>query len=100
MIDLADEHLAEVRRILQAHVPKCEVLAFGSRVRGNAQTYSDLDLALAAPEKIPQRQLEDLKDSFAESDLPFRVDVLDWHEISDRFRKTIEEKCPVIILRN
>jgi len=33
-----------------------------------------------------------LRDAFSESDLPFKVDVVDWAEISESFRKVIEEK--------
>ena len=41
-------------------------------------------------------RLRRLKEAFEESDLPFRVDVLDWHAISDRFHKVIEKKYEVL----
>lgn len=91
MIDLSPEHLAEVRRILASLAPDLEVLAFGSRVRGAARAYSDLDLALRGPAPLDPRRLAALKDAFAESDLPFSVDVLDWRAVSPEFRRTVEE---------
>ena len=89
MIDLAPKHLAEVKRILAEHVPGVEVRAYGSRVSGTARNHSDLDLALLAEEIIDRRTLEAIKDAFSESDLPFMVDVLDWHAVSDSFRQAI-----------
>jgi predicted nucleotidyltransferase len=45
-IDLSPHDWQEVKRILQACVPRNEVWVFGSRARGLAKPYSDLDLAI------------------------------------------------------
>jgi predicted nucleotidyltransferase len=89
MIDLEPHYLTQIQRILDEHVPGIETRAFGSRVRGSARTYSDLDLALVGYERIDRQRIEALKDAFAESDLPFMVDVLDWNALSENFRGTI-----------
>lgn len=96
MIDLDAASLDYVRRILKEHAPECEVRAFGSRVDGGARKYSDLDLALLAADRVERQKIESLKDAFAESDLPFQVDVLDWHAISDTFRKVIDRNFEVL----
>ena len=96
MIDLAPRHLETVRRILAEHVPECEVRAFGSRVNGAVKIYSDLDLAVVGSGKLSDDTLRCLKEAFEESDLPFRVDVLDWHAISASFRKVIENQYEVV----
>jgi predicted nucleotidyltransferase len=96
MIDLQPDHLALIQTILAQHVPHAEVRAFGSRVTGTARDYSDLDLVVLGREKIDRKTLHRLEEAFAESDLPFRVDVLDWHRISDSFRQVIEEAYGVI----
>lgn len=96
MIDLAPEYLATIKRILAKHVPECEVRAFGSRVTWNAKDYSDLDLALAGPGKLESDVMRLLREAFEESDLPIRVDILDWHAISPEFRKVIENRCEVL----
>ena len=96
MIDLPPHHLGTVRAILGRHVPDCEVRAFGSRVSGPAKSYSDLDLAVVAPGKLNPDTLRHLKEAFEESDLPFRVDVLDWYEASPDFQKVIEKAYAVI----
>jgi predicted nucleotidyltransferase len=96
MIDLALNQLDMVKRILAEHVPEAEARAFGSRVRGRARRFSDLDLVLGAEEPIDPRGLEALKDAFSESDLPIRVDVLDWQTIPESFRNVIEGQFEVI----
>jgi predicted nucleotidyltransferase len=96
MIDLPPQHLEAIRAILRRHVPECEVRAFGSRVSGPAKNYSDLDLAVVAPGKLNADTLRHVKEAFEESALPFRVDVLDWHETSPDFQKVIEKAYEVI----
>ncbi len=96
MIDLSSEELAEVKRLLASHIPEAEVRAFGSRVRGNARPYSDLDLALVTPEPVDWRRIEELKDAFAESNLPFMVDVLDWDKLAKEFQAIIEKYYEVL----
>ena len=46
LIDIHPDHWAIVRDILQKHVPRHEVWAFGSRAKWTAKEYSDLDLAV------------------------------------------------------
>ena len=96
MIDLEPPFIEEVKRILREQVADVEVWIFGSRIDGNARKYSDLDLVLVGKDKLDGRRIDALKDAFAESDLPFMVDVLDWHTLSKSFRNIIEKKYEVI----
>lgn len=88
-LQLTDQQLAIVRDILDRKLPQQRCLVFGSRVKGTARTYSDLDLAIDAGEQLTLAQLADLNNAFDESDLPFTVDVVDWHRIDDDFRAHI-----------
>ena len=88
-MDLKPHHVEQVRNILQQHVPEAKVYAFGSRVKLTAKAHSDLDLLVVAETEIPLGRMHLLEEAFAESDLPFRVDVLDWHAISAEFREQI-----------
>lgn len=83
------EHLAIVRGILHAHVPDREVWAFGSRVAGRVKPYSDLDLAILGDIPLPLDTQAALAEAFSESDLPWRVDVVDWARASEDFRRII-----------
>lgn len=91
MIDVAPEHLEMVLALLSNYLPEGEVRVFGSRFSGTAKPYSDLDLAVVGQNKLDWRVLAELKEAFQESELPFRVDLLDWNAISDEFRAVIEK---------
>ena len=93
---IQDKELALVQQILHEIVPHHEVWAFGSRVNGNSKPFSDLDLALIDTKPIPLSTRADLAQAFSESDLPWKVDLVDWHNISTEFRKIIETNFKVI----
>ena len=96
MIDLNPKHLKTVQYILAEHIPDYEVRAFGSRVKWTAKDYSDLDLAVVGSKPLNLRQRGELAEAFEESNLPIRVDVLDWQSISEEFRQVISEKYEII----
>lgn len=96
MIDVAHNHLLSIKHILQKHIPDIEVRAFGSRVSGTAKQYSDLDLVIMGERKIDAKVLMQLQEDFEESDIPFRVEILDWHSIAGEFKKIIEQRYEVI----
>ena len=89
-IDLSVEHRRLVLDILHAHLPpQTRAWVFGSRATGGARRYSDLDLALDAGRPLTINELAILAEAFSESDLPYKVDVVDWRGIGDRFRRII-----------
>ena len=90
--DIAPEHLKIVCEILRRHLPDREVRVFGSRVTGRARTLSDLDLAIMGEAPLPPGVTAALAEAFSESDLPFKVDLVEWATISSQFRQIIGEK--------
>lgn len=91
LIDIRPDHWAIVRDILRAHVPEREVWAFGSRANWTARQYSDLDLAVIGDTPLPLPLTAGMQEAFAQSDLPFKVDVVDWAATSGSFRAIIEQ---------
>jgi predicted nucleotidyltransferase len=63
--------------------------AYGSRVKGKAKRLSDLDLVIL--EDVQASQLESVREAFEESDLPIKVDVSVWSELSDEFRQQVQD---------
>ncbi len=101
-LDIRPDHLKIVEEILEKHVPDREVWAFGSRVNGTAKETSDLDLAVIGENPLEFQTLGALRDAFSESNIPYKVDVVDWAKIGRTFREIIQ-KAKVIIqkgLRN
>jgi len=78
IIDADPRDLETVRAILRRYVPDRAAWAFGSRVARNAKRFSDLDLAILGDQCVPAATLADLREAFDESDLAFKVDLVDW----------------------
>jgi type I restriction enzyme S subunit len=89
-IDIKPGEWEIVHGILDRHVPGREVWAFGSRAGGTAKAFSDLDLAILGNHPLDLSTLAELTDDFSESNLPFKVDIVDWATTSERFRRVIE----------
>lgn len=89
-LDLPADHRRLVLDILRAHLPPgTKAWAFGSRVTGRARRHSDLDLAIDAGRPLTLDEIARLGEAFSDSDLPYRVDLVDWRNIDDRWRQTI-----------
>lgn len=95
-LDIKPADLKTVQAILRRSTPGREVRAFGSRVSGKVKPFSDLDLAVMGNAPLAASVLADLKDTFRESDLPFKVDVVDWAETKENFRRIIEAAYVVV----
>lgn len=90
-IEIRPDHWKIVQRILQEHVPDLEVWAFGSRAKWSTKEFSDLDLAIITDEPLPLDTSTALNEAFPESDLPWKVDVMDWVSVENEFKKTLNE---------
>jgi len=95
-IDLSPDQLAIVRGILQRHVPQYEVWVFGSRAKPKAKPYSDLDLAIITTRPLSPDVRSALAEDFSESDLPWKVDIVDWATTSEAFRHIIEQSKVIL----
>ena len=97
-IDIRPDHWEIVRDILHRHVPHYAVWAFGSRAKWQAKQYSDLDLVVITDQPLSLAVSAALADDFSESDLPWKVDVVDWAATGESFRKIIERNRVVVQL--
>ncbi len=95
-LDVKPVHLALIKAILHTHVPEYPVWAFGSRIKGTAKPYSDIDLAIMTSTQLHLNTRAHLLEAFSESNLPFRVDFLDWSSLSDAFKQKIESQYLVV----
>lgn len=63
---------------------------FGSRATATARRYSDLDLALEWEKPLSLDLLGNIAEALSESDLPYKVDLVDLRSIDPAFRAIIE----------
>jgi type I restriction enzyme S subunit len=96
MINLKPRYLEIVKRILADHVPEFDVSAFGSRVNSKVKEFSDLDLVVMTTQPLPVRRLRRLVEAFSESNLPIKVDVVDWAATDESFRAIIRQGMEVV----
>lgn len=97
-IDITPEEQSIVLRILNEIVPDREVRAFGSRVTGKAKPFSDLDLAIIGDEPLSLETRARLEEAFSESNLPWKVDILDWLKVDTDFQNIIKNSWIILEL--
>jgi predicted nucleotidyltransferase len=85
-IQIEQRHFEIIQKILNQFA--ITAFVFGSRAKNTAKPLSDLDLCLK--QTYDKTTLRKLHDAFEESDLPFKVDVVIWTELSEGFKKHIE----------
>lgn len=88
-IAISDAEWSIVSNILQKYLSQYSVWAFGSRVRHTHKPFSDLDIVVVNDEPLSIATMAELSEAFSESDLPWKVDVVDWASISEGFRNSI-----------
>lgn len=86
-LHIEPHHLSIVLDILKKY--PYTFYAFGSRVKGNPKKFSDLDLCFI--ENIPSNLLSLLDEDFDESDLPYKVDVINWNTCNESFKQLIRK---------
>jgi len=99
MIDLDPSLLERIVSVFQEHIPKTSIYIYGSRVRGTARKYSDVDIMIKGKNAVSLEKLNELKEAFSSSNIPLVVDIHDWHTISDEFKNIIKDELLIISSR-
>jgi len=90
-IDIRASDLAIVQELLRDILPKCaRVWVFGSRATWTTKRGSDLDLAIDIGRSLTPQENTKLAEAFDESDLPYKVDIVDMQTVSETFKRIIE----------
>ena len=97
-IDIRPAELEQVCFILKSILPlDAKVSVFGSRIKGRTTRGSDLDLMIDVGRALNKQENNQLFNAFEDSDLPYKVDIVDYHMVSDSFKKMIQnEQAPLI----
>jgi len=86
---LDDTIISIIRNIVRARLPdqSYKAFIFGSRATGKSRRYSDIDVGILGPEKVPGAHLTDIEQALDDSDIPYRTDVIDFTNVSDIFKQ-------------
>ena len=83
-LDLEKKYQDFIIDLVSKIVPEVEIFIYGSRTKGKALKYSDVDIALKCDKEIPFDNILRLKALFSDSTLPYMVDISDksYHKIN------------------
>jgi predicted nucleotidyltransferase len=98
-IGLEERHRGHIRAILGEYLEGQRgvcVYVYGSRVKGTAHKFSDVDLAIESENPLDGHLLPMLCNAFAESDLPYAVDVVDLAHVTPIFRANVDRRRELI----
>ena len=86
---VSPDQIEFISSTVRALFPGIEVILFGSRIDGGFKPSSDLDVCLKGLTELPLAKLEQLHELLSNSDLPFKVDIVDFSRTDDDFKKII-----------
>ena len=94
---LETEQLETVQRILGLHFEGLEVWAYGARVTGVDLTpETELELVIINDKPLSVEAMTAVEKAFADSGLPFRVDIIDWVKLPESIQKQIKKEHAVV----
>ncbi len=97
MIYLDQKYLEMLKTILSHHLTGHEVRLFGSRARGDIKPFSDIDLVIMNEKSLPLAVTAQLALAFEESNLPYRVDFVQWVDLTDDFKQLIKAESVTVL---
>ena len=92
------EYLKILTDIFNSYCPFSVVVAYGSRLNGNAHEGSDLDLAIKFNQD--DKHIYELRNIINDSDIPFLVDIHEYESLPDTFKEEILKNYIVIYKNN
>ena len=85
-----------IKNILKDYQKDFTFYYYGSRVKGTHEKTSDLDILIKGKDKIPLAALEELKEKFDSSLLPFVVNFSDYNSITKEFYNLIQKDLVIV----
>jgi len=79
-----------VKLILKRYSGEYDFYYYGSRVKGDFTPLSDLDILIKGENVFPIKDICTIQTAFDNSDLPFIVSTIDYHNLYEDFYKEIE----------
>lgn len=74
-----------------------EFYYYGSRVKGDFDQASDLDILVKGKQEMPWNELSELRLAFDESLIPYIVNFADYHKMSEEFYSLIESSLVKVL---
>ena len=79
-----------IERILDKYRKDYAFFYYGSRVKGTYEKTSDLDVLIKGKAEMPLAVLQEIKEEFDNSDLPYIVNFSDYYKLDNSFYERIQ----------
>lgn len=89
MIDLDEKYINFIKKTVSSVLGDYKLYIFGSRVKGRAKEYSDIDIAIDS-EELSSANKSKLEALFENSTIPYEVDIVDLNNITETFKNIIK----------
>lgn len=85
------DYLEILKKLVLEQSQNCslKIILYGSRAKGNARRYSDIDIAILPKTPLPASFITHLKTKIEESTIPYSVDVVDLSQTDEVFRNKV-----------
>lgn len=90
MIDLDEKYINFIKKAFDERLNNYKLYLFGSRAKGRARKYSDIDLAVDSTE-LTDKIKSDLEIYFEDSTIPYEIDIVDLNKINEKFKNIISD---------
>ncbi len=84
---------SRIKAIISKHLsPQDRIFIFGSHATGTARKWSDIDVGLSSPFPLKLNLLAHIDEELEDSDIPYKVDVVDFNRVSEEFKNIALQK--------
>ena len=89
MVKINDPYLERLKEKILSRMKeeKVWIFVFGSRARGDQDRTSDVDIGFLPQGKWNKKKFTLLKEEIENLNIPYKVDLVDFSEVSERFKK-------------
>ena len=93
---ITDKEQKIITGILQKYYNKYSFYYFGSRVKGTYSRVSDLDILIKGTIPISYEDMDNIKEEFDKSSIPYIVNFVDYHNINKDFYECIKDELCIV----
>lgn len=95
-VQLEAEYIKIIIDIIRKYEINSEIRLIGSRAQGTARKNSDIDIVIMTDSPLSINMMGNLRDDFSLSDIPYKVDLVDWSRSEKHFQEIISKNYLVL----
>jgi len=88
-VEIEQKYLLRLKELVINFLKDREVkiILFGSRARGQGYPFSDVDIGIVPSGELNDKELAILRERIEDSNIPYKVEVVNFSEVSKDFKK-------------